>query len=64
MNIICGVLKQTEGEVYIKGINLRENPVEAKKHLGFLPPEATPAYGFDGGGVFGTLCQYAPDPRS
>ncbi len=39
MNIICGVLKQTEGEVYIKGINLRENPVEAKKHLGFLPQE-------------------------
>lgn len=37
MNIICGVLKQTEGEVYIKGISLRENPVEAKKHLGFLP---------------------------
>ena len=37
MNIICGGLKQTEGEVYIKGINLRENPVEAKKHLGFLP---------------------------
>ena len=37
MNIICGVLKQTEGEVHIKGINLRENPVEAKKHLGFLP---------------------------
>ena len=34
MNIMCGVLKQTEGEVYIKGINLRENPVEAKKHLG------------------------------
>ena len=37
MNIMCGVLKRTEGEVYIKGINLRENPVEAKKHLGFLP---------------------------
>ena len=37
LNIICGVLKQTEGDVYIKGINLRENPVEAKKHLGFLP---------------------------
>ena len=37
MNIMCGVLKQTEGEVYIIGINLRENPVEAKKHLGFLP---------------------------
>ena len=37
MNIICGVLNQTEGEVYINGINLSENPVEAKKHIGFLP---------------------------
>ena len=37
MNIICGVLKQTQGDVWIKGINLRDNPVEAKKHLGFLP---------------------------
>lgn len=37
MNIICGVLNQTEGEVYINGVNLRENPVEAKKHIGFLP---------------------------
>ena len=26
MNIICGVLKQTQGEVYIAGINFRENP--------------------------------------
>ena len=37
MNIMCGVLNQTEGEVYINGINLREHPVEAKKHIGFLP---------------------------
>ena len=37
MNIICGVLNQTEGEVYINGINLRENPVEAKQYIGFLP---------------------------
>ena len=37
MNIMCGVLKQTEGDVYIKGISMRENPVEAKKHIGFLP---------------------------
>lgn len=39
MNIICGVLNQTEGEVYINGINLRENPVEAKKFIGFLPQQ-------------------------
>lgn len=37
MNIMCGVLKQTQGDVYIKGINMREHPVEAKLHLGFLP---------------------------
>ncbi len=37
MNIICGVLKQTEGNVFIKGVNMRENPVEAKRHIGFLP---------------------------
>ena len=39
MNIICNVLTQTEGEVFINGINLRENPVEAKKYIGFLPQQ-------------------------
>ena len=37
MNIICGVLNQSEGEVYLNGYNLRSNPVEAKRHIGFLP---------------------------
>ena len=37
MNIMCGILKQTEGNVLIKGINISENPVEAKRHIGFLP---------------------------
>lgn len=37
MNIMCGVLKQTQGEIYINGINMSENPVEAKKYMGFLP---------------------------
>ncbi|GAE83507.1 ABC transporter ATP-binding protein [Bacteroides reticulotermitis] len=40
MNIICGVLKPTVGEVWINGVNLRENPVEAKKNIGFLPQKA------------------------
>jgi len=39
MNIMCGVLNQTEGDIYIRGINLRENPVEAKKLIGFLPQQ-------------------------
>ncbi|MBE8726872.1 ABC transporter ATP-binding protein [Flavobacterium hungaricum] len=37
MNILCGVLNQTKGNIYIDGINLKENPVEAKKLIGFLP---------------------------
>lgn len=37
MNILCGVINQTEGEVYINGINLRTHPEEAKKNIGFLP---------------------------
>ena len=40
MNIMCGVLKQTEGEVFIKGVSMRENPVEAKRYIGFLPQKA------------------------
>lgn len=37
MNIICGVLNQTEGDVFINGIDLRKDPVAAKKNIGFLP---------------------------
>ncbi len=37
MNILCGVLNQTKGNIFIDGINLKENPVEAKKLIGFLP---------------------------
>ncbi|NOW95063.1 ABC transporter ATP-binding protein [Mucilaginibacter sp. SG564] len=40
MNILCGVLNQTEGNVFINGIDLREEPEEAKKLLGFLPQNA------------------------
>ena len=37
MNTMCGVLKQTQGEIYIRGINMRLHPVAAKKLIGFLP---------------------------
>ncbi|UMB55452.1 ABC transporter ATP-binding protein [Lutibacter sp. A64] len=40
MNILCGVVNQTEGNAYIDGINMRTNPVEAKKLIGFLPQKA------------------------
>ena len=37
MNIICGVLKQTQGKVYIDGIDTLKDPVAARKYIGFLP---------------------------
>ena len=37
MNIICGVMRQTAGEVYIGGINTLKEPVKARKLIGFLP---------------------------
>jgi len=40
MNILCGVLSQTEGSVVIDGFDMREHPEEAKKKIGFLPQNA------------------------
>jgi len=37
MNILCGALNQTEGNVFINGINMREEPTRAKMEIGFLP---------------------------
>jgi ABC-2 type transport system ATP-binding protein len=37
MNIICGVLNQTEGEVYINGFDIKAQPELAKREIGFLP---------------------------
>ena len=39
MNIICGVLNQTEGHVYINGIDVRKEPELAKREIGFLPQD-------------------------
>lgn len=43
MNILCGVLNQTEGHVYINGIDIREQPELAKREIGFLP-QTPPLY--------------------
>src|SRR6478735_904714 len=40
MNIMCGVLSQTEGNVYIDGIDIRKQPEAAKRKIGFLPQAA------------------------
>jgi len=43
MNILTGYLSATSGEAKIAGIDILENPMEAKKHIGFLP-ERPPLY--------------------
>ncbi|MDO6430070.1 ABC transporter ATP-binding protein [Flavitalea sp. BT771] len=43
MNIICGTLNPTEGNVFIDGIDLRKHPEEAKKKIGYLP-QTLPLY--------------------
>ncbi|WP_158799105.1 ABC transporter ATP-binding protein [Pedobacter sp. L105] len=40
MNIMCGVLNQTEGTILIDGIDIRKNPELAKRQIGFLPQHA------------------------
>jgi ABC-2 type transport system ATP-binding protein len=39
MNIVCGVLNQTAGKVYIQGTDIRKEPELAKREIGFLPQE-------------------------
>lgn len=43
MKMLAGVLAPSSGEVSINGVNLRESPQDAKRHLGYLP-ELPPVY--------------------
>jgi len=43
MNILTGYLAATSGSAYINGINMLEEPLKAKKLIGFLP-EQPPLY--------------------
>ncbi len=40
MNIVCGIFKQTSGDVYINGVNIKQDPNIAKRYIGFLPQQA------------------------
>jgi ABC-2 type transport system ATP-binding protein len=43
MNILTGYLSSTSGSVSIAGLDILDNPLEAKKHIGYLP-EQPPLY--------------------
>ena len=44
MRMITGFLAPTSGSVTIDGIDINQNPVEAKKKIGYMP-ESAPLYG-------------------
>lgn len=44
MKIITGFLKPTTGQILIAGLDMNETPLDAKRHIGYLP-EGAPAYG-------------------
>jgi len=43
MNMLTGYLSSTGGDAFIDGINVLDNPIEAKKKIGYLP-EHPPLY--------------------
>jgi len=43
MNILTGYLSATSGAAYVNGINILDDPIAAKKNIGFLP-EQPPLY--------------------
>ena len=43
MNILTGYLSATSGVATVNGVDMLENPIEAKRNIGFLP-EQPPLY--------------------
>jgi len=43
MKILTGFILPTKGTVFVSGINVLKNPIEAKAHIGYLP-EQNPLY--------------------
>ena len=43
MNLLCGYLEPTWGRVEIAGIDMARQPLEARRHIGYLP-EVPPLY--------------------
>lgn len=37
VKILCGLITDYQGEVLVKGIDLKKDPIEAKKHIGYIP---------------------------
>jgi ABC-2 type transport system ATP-binding protein len=43
MKVLTGFIEATSGSVHIKGVDVKQNPTEARRHIGYLP-ENNPLY--------------------
>ena len=43
MNMLTGYISSTSGQILINGVDILENPIEAKSNIGYLP-EIPPLY--------------------
>jgi ABC-2 type transport system ATP-binding protein len=43
IRVLATLLEPTRGEVTVAGVDVRESPREARRHLGFMP-DASPVY--------------------
>jgi ABC-2 type transport system ATP-binding protein len=39
LKLITGLLRPTEGEIFIEGTDLRKDPIKAKSYIGYVPDE-------------------------
>jgi ABC-2 type transport system ATP-binding protein len=37
VKILCGLISNYEGDVFIKGVNLKDDVISAKSHIGYVP---------------------------
>lgn len=37
IKLITGILKMDEGNIFVNGISIKDNPIEVKKQIGFVP---------------------------
>ena len=40
IKMLVGILQPDEGSIEVNGISMADNPIEAKKQLGYVPDEA------------------------
>ena len=51
VKILCGMITAFDGEVEVAGVDVRTDPVKAKRQIGYVPENASPVRGVGSGGA-------------